>query len=232
MLHLLLTTTLIFFTSAARATSDNNAFFTIDKSSLKIQEIDSGVFNPDQVQELIAACSDRNDSTSPQIVTPEDLAQLINYGKQIWKVVIDNKPVVNVTENTANALPKGVECWTDLEYWQAPKYKTYQITYENLFGIKVMDFKFQLFYSYGGKSNGKGNYLANVTVAPMNLDVLWGFQLNAIVEVGQILNVGSHDSPTAGMELTMKWEAKSPLKDSRGQVRYFVQGDGSSNLYD
>lgn len=232
MLRFVFSLLVIFSAPTTWATSNNDLFFTISESSLKVQEINSGVLTKDQVQELIGDCSDLDENKAPHGMTPEDMNQLINYGKQLWKVIEENKPVVNVTENTANALPKGVQCWTDLESWQAPNYKTYRVSYENMLGVTVVDFQFQLFFSYGGKVNGKGNYLANVTVAPMNLDVVWGFQMNAMVEVGQVLNVGSHDNPTAGMELTMKWETKSPLKDSRGQVRYFVQGDGQSHLYD
>lgn len=227
MLRFVLTVSLVFSGSLAMAANDSDAFFTIDERTLKIQEIDSGVLTQDQVQDLIGDCSELDDNAYPQ-----DLSELINYGKQIWKIVEANKPVVNVTENTANALPRGVQCWTDLEQWNAPKYKTYEVTYENLFGMKVVDFTFQLFFSYGGKVDGKGSYLANVTVAPMQLDVLWGFQMDAVVEVGQVLNTGTKDDPVAGMEMGMKWIAKSPLKESRGQVRFFVQGDGQQEMYD
>lgn len=233
MLRILVTVCLTISTLPAFATDYSAPFFTIDENSLKIIEIDSGELDPIRAQEVVGDCSDLNGHSKIHgNLNPGDLVDLINLGKQVWQVIQNNKPVVNVTDNTANALPRGVACWTDLENWNAPRYKTYQITYENLFGMEVMNFKFQLFYSYGGQIHGTGKYLANVTVAPMELDVLWGFQFDAKVEVGKILNIGSHEDPMAGMELAMKWEAKSPLKDSRGQVRYFVQGDGTSNLYE
>ncbi|MCB0406973.1 MAG: hypothetical protein KDD34_02150 [Bdellovibrionales bacterium] len=231
MARLFLMATLLMSGFMAYSLPNSETYFTINPSSVKIKEVNSGTLTQAELKELIGDCSkeDTSEKTNPDEL---DIGTIINYGKQLWQIVVDNRPVVNVKEYSANALPRGVKCWTDLELWKAPRYKTYQVTYENMMGMSVVDFEFQLFYSYGGKVNGVGSYLANVAVTPMNLDVLWGFTFDATVEVGNVLNIGTKDDPTAGIEMAMKWNAKSPLNDSRGQIRYFVQGDGKAEFFE
>lgn len=154
--------------------------------------------------------------------------QIVAMGEKIWKVIEANKPVVNIKTPTISALPRGLTCWADLEQWQAPKTATYEVKYKNGFGMEVVKFRFRLHYTYGGGRAGKGKYLANVAVMPAELNVIWGYTFNAEVEVGQAVNLGTSDSPVAGLELNMKWQVKTVVKEINSSYHYFVQGDGVS----
>ena len=153
--------------------------------------------------------------------------QIIQLGEKVWKIVEANKPVVSVTEAPrASALPKGADSWLQLAGWQNPKARVFRVSYKNLYGMNVVDFSFRVTYSSGGNVRGKGAYLANVSVLPANLQVAWGFTFNAGVEVANVLNAGSAQSPVAGMELLIRWQIDTVVKHERSTASYFVRGDG------
>lgn len=152
--------------------------------------------------------------------------QILAAGQKIWKVVEDNRPVVNVEQPVAHALPSGLACWADLENWNAPTTKRYQVEYRNGLGGSPVKFDFRLHFTSGGGKAGKGKYLANVTVMPAHLDVSWGYTFDAKAVVGQAVNRGTNASPVAGLEINVDWTVKTVLKESRSSVHMFVEGDG------
>ncbi len=155
-----------------------------------------------------------------------DWGTVITVGEKIWKIVEANKPVVVVTTPEAFALPRGLSCWSDLDGWKVPVTRSFEVAYKNLFGIEVTKFRFRLHYTYGGGHSGVGRYLANVTVIPAELNVVWGYNFNAQVEVEQAVNLGSKENPMAGLELNLKWTIKTVAKESVNSFHFFVQGDG------
>lgn len=155
-----------------------------------------------------------------------DWSQIIAIGEKIWKVVEANKPVVTVKTPTVSALPRGVRCWSDLDSWKAAKVKSFEVAYKNGFGMEVVKFRFRLQYTYGGGHNGTGKYLANVTVLPAELNVMWGYTFNANVEVNPAVNVGSSTNPVAGLDINLKWNVETVLMNTQSSFHFFVQGDG------
>ena len=154
-------------------------------------------------------------------------SDIVTVGEKIWQIVEAGKPVVSVQVPVAFALPRGLTCWTDLDHWQVPRTQTYEVRYKNYFGVEVVHFRFRLQYTYGGGNDGVGRYLANVTVMPAELNVAWGYDFNAVVEVEQAVNMGSKKDPLAGLELNLKWTVKTVLKESDNSFHFFVQGDGA-----
>lgn len=156
--------------------------------------------------------------------------EIVAIGEKVWTIIEAGRPVVNVTTPpVVSALPRGLECWSDLDSWKAPKTKSYEVVYKNGFGMEVVKFRFRLHYTYGGGHKGTGQYLANVTVLPAELNVLWGFTFDANVEVNQALNLGTFDNPMAGLELNLKWKVSTVVKETQNSFHFFVQGDGLSN---
>ena len=64
------------------------------------------------------------------------LDQVINIGKKVFDVVRAGTPVVNIKRDTANALPSGLKCWSDLGGWKAPKATSYRVVYKNALGME------------------------------------------------------------------------------------------------
>jgi hypothetical protein len=152
--------------------------------------------------------------------------QIVNIGQKVWEIVQAGKPVVNIETPVAYALPRGLNCWTDLEHWQAPRTQVYEVSYKNGFGMEVVKFRFRLHYTYGGGKAEMGQYLANVSVLPAELNVLWGYNFDAKVEVQPAINLGSRENPIGGLELNVRWTVKTVLKESINSFHFFVQGDG------
>jgi hypothetical protein len=155
------------------------------------------------------------------------LDQIINMGKEVWTIVESNKPVVNVSTTTANALPEGVRGWQDLAGWDMPRSQAYQVSYENGFGMDVVDFKFRVIYTSGGNVNGVGRYLTNVTIVPDDVSVSWGYTFNASNSVVGLTNAGTSADPMAAMQLQLTWSVDTVIKHDGSNASFYVRGDGT-----
>jgi hypothetical protein len=154
------------------------------------------------------------------------LDQIINLGQKIWTIVEKNKPVVNLKIQKADALPNGVKEWTDLECWQVPESRVYRVSYKNGFGMTVVNIAFRVNYTYGGRVNGQGRYLSQVTVLPAQLDVAWGFKVNGEVRVANVTNAGTKAFPVGAIQMDVNWVISTPLKYSESTETFYVRGDG------
>jgi hypothetical protein len=157
------------------------------------------------------------------------LDQIINIGQKIWKIIADNKPVVDVKTQYATALPKGSTGWQDIGGWHQPVGTIYELTAKNAYGMKMINVRYQVLRTYGGSYQGKGKYLTAVTVEPLLVEVGWAyhFSMDASVPDSSIVNVGTSADPVAGMMATLTWHISTVVKDSQGQGLYFLQGDGA-----
>ena len=172
-----------------------------------------------------------NDCSSSAVERPFALEgiswdEIFTIGEKIWKIIDANKPVVNVTTQVVHALPRGLKCWADLEHWRAPVVKSYEVKYKNGFGMEVVKFRFRLQYNYGGGLGDLGQYIANATVIPAELNVMWGYTFNADMGVDQAVNLGTLGNPLAGLGMNLNWSVKTVFKESRNSFGFFLQGDG------
>jgi hypothetical protein len=158
--------------------------------------------------------------------------KIINIGKKVWAIIEMGRPVVNVKTDTANAMPSGVSCWSQLTNWSVPESKVYKITYKNLYDADVVSFAFRLIYTTGGSYKGVGKYITNATVVPASLNVAWGYTFNASGEVPTVLNMGSATAPVGGMQMNMKWSIDTVFRHSEQQEAFFIGGDGSFKKLD
>lgn len=196
-----------------------------DVSEVQLQQVeDSLTFESLSMND----CAGTSDTFDPLFFDGVTWDQIVSVGKKVWEIVKAGKPVSHAQTPVVHALPAGLQCWTDLEHWQAPRTQTYEVVYKNGFGMEVVKFRFRLHYTYGGGKAEKGQYLANVSVLPAELNVMWGYTFNASVEVGNTVNLGSRENPVAGIEMNLKWNVNTVLKDSQNSFHFFVQGDGLS----
>jgi hypothetical protein len=177
-------------------------------------------------------------TVSPRSITPPadtppgggsiDPSVIINIATKVWDIIVKNKPVVDVQNQYAVALPQGITNWGQLAGWKQPQGTVYGFYAKNTYGQTVIDVRYQVLRIYGGNYKGKGKYLTAVTVEPLRVDVLWGykFTLKAEVPDSSIINVGSTEDPLAGMTATLKWRIETAIKDSQGKSVYYLQGDG------
>lgn len=155
------------------------------------------------------------------------LDQIINIGRKIWKIIEENKPVVDIKTQYAAAVPEGIKHWSQLSGWDTPAGTIYGFTAKNGYGMNVVDVRYQVLRTTGGAFKGKGRYLTGVTVEPLLVSVAWGYKVTITAEAPSVTNADkTGENPTAGMMLNLKWRIQTPVKDVQGTGVYYVRGDG------
>jgi hypothetical protein len=199
--------------------------YTLDESSVRIEDLGPAL-NPSDI--LPPPPGGGNPDVIPR------LNDILNLGQRLWAIVEANRPVVDVGNSYASALPGGLERWTDLTGWSPPKGVIYRLTAKNLYGMSMVDVRFSVQRTYGGSFHGKGKYLTAVTVLPLSVDVGSGyrFDLGAAVPDSSVVNVGTPEDPIAAMTPVLTWRVRTVLKDSQGRAMYYVRGDGAFSEVD
>jgi len=165
--------------------------------------------------------------TPPNGRNPQ-LDQIVNLAEKIWKFIVDNKPVVNARSIYANALPRGIQCWDELENWKSPRSEVYKASYHNKFNTEVVSMQFRLVYTWGGNVGGVGNYITNASIQYRKLDVAPFFNVDAEVEVPQVVNVGTRKDPVAGMQISVRWKVRG-FNHVERTAGFFIYGDGRNS---
>ncbi len=201
-----------------------------------IEEITSGpLANYQPLESNFADCSKVSSGVLEAELDPTNpidnahiwLDKIINLGKKAWSVVELGRPVVNLKMDSANALPQGVSCWSNLAGWAPPQSKTYKVSYVNGFNSQVVSFAFRVIYTSGGSYKGVGRYITNATVIPAELYVAWGYTFNASTVIPSVFNSGSIESPVAGMQLNLNWSVDTVLNHTQQSESFYVGGNGA-----
>lgn len=170
----------------------------------------------------------------PVIPPPADggalnvIDKVVNLADKVWTIVARSQPVVNVAVKYATAVPDGVATWGQLQGWSRPYTKRYRFAARNPYGVRVADVLYQVNYTCKGNLNGRGQFLTGVAVEPLSVTTAWGYNLNISVEVpdSTVVNVGTHEDPLAAMQVQIKWQLHTIVKDVQEKAIYYVQGDG------
>jgi hypothetical protein len=203
---------------AANALSlqEKNDFYSIESS--KAEEVTPAAQAKANVDGAASTFVALGGSANPVI-------DVINVGKELWPIVEANKPVANVQElDAASAVPSNN--WQLLAGWSAPQKRTFHVPYKNKFGMTVVDFTFDVIYTYGGNLNGAGHYISGVTIVPSNLRVQWGFTFDAEVKVINVTNAGSLADPLAAMQIQMHWGVVNVVSHAENTDNFYIRGDG------
>lgn len=152
--------------------------------------------------------------------------QVINIGKKIFSIIKAGQPVMNLKTDVATALPAGAGCWLDLQGWQVPQSRVYEMAFVNGFGASVVKMTYRVLWLPGGTVDGVGQYIGYATMTPVDVSVSWGFSLNAQVSVPTVFNMGTRQAPVAGMQMDMQYRIETPFKVTEQGQAYFVSGNG------
>lgn len=221
-----ITAALIVLSTTANANQniDMNKYYQIDQ--VLVTEV-TGLLPSDFDMNFSA---DDCAAVTPMAVNPFEstaiwIDQVVNLGQKIYKIVEEGKPVFAMNVQSSSAIPKGLTCWTQLSGWNTPQTQVFRVTYKNVYGMSVVDFTYRVGFVAGGSYQGKGKYVAQAQITPAAVDVLWGFNLNAVVEVPQVYNQGTPENPVAGIQLTLKWTVDTVLQHQERSEVFFVNGN-------
>jgi hypothetical protein len=228
----------VFSPAMFKAAMEDPKKFTIDESSIevvKLSEEEAKKYKPSSQIGLPKPPTGKpgpgNPPTPPFPGSGGDdplrtIDRIINIGKKIWDIIEKNKPVVDLKNDYASAVPEGIKHWTQLERWNPPKTTLYRLAAKNAYGVETVGVTFAVIRTWGGSYKGKGKFLHGVTVEPLKVDVLWGYTLNMNATIPSTVNVGTSEDPIAAMTVKLGWVIKTVIKESQGSGVYFVRGDG------
>ncbi len=188
-------------------------------------------FHIDQVQSI------GEEEVSPWEISPEkyddgssiDLDKIINTLKKVYDFIKDNKQVVNHTVDMASAIPSGVKSWQSMAGWEKKTSSLYRVTFKNGFGMEVVAISLRVHFNYNGNYEGKGKYITCATASINELSVLWGYTVNAKVEIPDtsIVNKGTSTDPVAGMQMFLSYTIETIVKFYKGGLNYSLDGRGN-----
>jgi len=156
---------------------------------------------------------------------PVAAGAIINTGAQAWNIINNGQPNVNLNYYYASALPSSFS-WTEVVGWKGPKKIIYSLEAKNLYGITVLNMKYMITYYYGGNIKGKGNYIANFTIKPIEFNIKWGFNFNMDIKISNPMNIGKADDPMAYIQADLNWSFSSILSKYSEFNTYAVKGNG------
>jgi len=190
---------------------------------------------PSDVQAMVAAqVAARNELTMAEHTSRlnDDLGavdvvvdQIINIGKKVWAVVASGKPVMNVKFDFASAMPKGITVASELHGFSDLQFKSFEYVGTNLYGMEVFKVQYTVVYQYGGAFAGKGAYIASASIVPQNVSVVWGYSLDMDVNNVSVANLGTSESPVAGMNLLANIKVSTVLRATEINEVFAIRGD-------
>ncbi len=161
-----------------------------------------------------------------------DISTIENLGAlaaDFVRFVEDRAPVAEATSHTANGLPSGAESADILANLSDLRIKKYEYKATNVVGIPLYTAEFLVAHRHGGTYEGKGSFLANVTIVPVSA---WApFLFNVHIDAGnvQVNNVGSKESPVAGLTLEVRILGKGLLSSTVQKVFFEFRGDSDQH---
>lgn len=218
----------------------NKKYLTITK--MKVTRIEQDVFN----QEISSVEKEKDIhadlSTLPGMPDAAGLVaggkigaiiaigkELMALGESIYTLVQKGKPNVRTTYAPISVLPlvgKSPVDIFDTENWKAPRKFSYNISYENGFGMEVVNFRYDVVYAYGGSYNGRGAYLTAAQIIPVRVNTSFGFDFSATMKLNGLQNHGTKESPVAGAILTMQHEISTVMQSSLESSTFHIMGNG------
>jgi hypothetical protein len=227
--------TCVFATTNAQASYDYSAYGFRSANqmheyfTLSTIEVEENAIPESEMNSLLPNFQIPATATSMAVeafLDPASIQTWITIGAKVWQVVVANKPVANVGTQRISVLPVAQPDWAKMENWQGPAAKQFVINVKNGFGTVVVKHAYTIAYNYGGQLGGKGSFLANATVIPSKINVLWGFSLDSQVEIGQVINTSSTDDPTPGVDVQLGYKINSVLSHIEGRDTFFLKGNG------
>jgi hypothetical protein len=161
--------------------------------------------------------------------------QIIALGERIYKIIEKGRPVLHTSYAPISVIAKdkdgnAVDMF-QTSGWSRPSTSTYSVKYRNGFNMTVVEFKFTLIFSYGGRYQGKGKYITAAQIVPSDVQVAWGFNVSATMSLDGIFNHGTVAEPVAGANLRLNYKIDTVVKTEERNMIFYIGGDGQVRMY-
>jgi len=158
-----------------------------------------------------------------------DPATIIMIGKQIWQIIVDNKPSSTVNTNSNAVIPQGAG-FTDMSGWKQYAWQPFQWRWTNPYGITVVDFQWSFDWNCQGNYRGVGKYIQNAGAFPKAINVAWGYTVSVDAQMLQPTNIGTQKNPVAAVTFYMTMKISTIIKTASQSCKAVLQGDCGSIL--
>lgn len=156
--------------------------------------------------------------------------KLVAIGEKIMPTIRQGKPVVTNNPMSAVSVIPNVDmkdlALNGMANWTLPKRQAYEVVYKNGLGIDIIKFVYSISFQHNGTYLGKGKYLNGVRVSARNIQVSWGFDLDADSKLIAIANVGTTENVVAGATVEITYTVKNVFKQITNIEAFHVSGDG------
>jgi hypothetical protein len=166
-------------------------------------------------------------SRPSEVGPPAGMGNVLNKMAWGWRVIESNRPIITTDfPKFANAIPREAKGADELTGWRQPVLVPVHLHATNGLKIRVLNVSYGIHFSYGGMFNGRGKYLANVTVVPQGIWAAPGFQISVSARVLAVLNYGSKKHPIAAIQLLVTEKVSSMVSDKVTTRSFIIKGDG------
>lgn len=155
------------------------------------------------------------------------ISDIVRIGEEVWKIVEDNKGVINYDTDYTGAIPRAAA--KDpfvMSGWKNQDFTGWRWQLVNGYNSTVVDLQWGFKANSNGQYKGQGHFLNDVQVVLSDIYAAWGFTVDVKAAAGDPYNMGTVGAPIAAQELQVTMEVTTAL-DQRVQncrVRFF--GDG------
>ncbi|MDO8804120.1 MAG: hypothetical protein Q7R35_06800 [Elusimicrobiota bacterium] len=161
-------------------------------------------------------------------------ALIIMAGAKVWSVIMDNRPTANLASAYASAIPGFDFNWDDLRDWRKVT-KKYRFSKDTFLQGRAADIVYEVSFFHGavrtpGNAGGKGHYIANFTVKPLDIRLKWGWKISLETSISDPMNTGTPREPVAWLNADLKWKCAKPLSTDPEISINSLSVDGLGNL--
>ncbi|MFY7992033.1 MAG: hypothetical protein ACOVP4_01985 [Bacteriovoracaceae bacterium] len=175
--------------------------------------------------------------TTEKVGTVIGLAKdIVALGESIYTLVQKGKPTNTTEYAPISVLPKaavaGAEVmWDEMENFSMPTEKKFVTSIKNGVGKEVVRFEYMIIFSHSGSFNGAGKYIAGAEIIPVSVKTSFGWDFNATMKLGGIMNNGSKADPVAGANITIKYQMTSWSSAFERNDLIYINGNGDIKSY-
>lgn len=141
-----------------------------------------------------------------------------------------SEPNINVAEESyLQFIPPEIE--EKFDGWKVQATKIIHPALKNIFGYKITSFEFSLCFMYGGKLNGKGNYIKNAKILVSNIYKLPSWTIEAKVKHISTKNLNKDtDDIFISILLEIEIQFKNLIQCHPKVLKIELKGDGDYNI--
>jgi hypothetical protein len=165
--------------------------------------------------------NERIEQTGKVVQVSRDMVAL---GEALYDLVKKGKPTNTTDYAPISVVPRDP---TTKEFIDPFELEGFTMPVERNFKTKITStLGREVVYAYGGSYNGAGKYLTSVMIVPSSVRTSFGWDFNASMKLGGMMNNGTKAQPVAGVVLNVKYQMNSWTTSFERNDTIYINGRG------